>query len=121
VISIRTHETATIFACTESCRSVLVTSRQVVVSDTESITEFKTNRMDPNVMTAINRIAIYLTPNPNSREGVAWQQVGGKAVAFLDYELDMNRNLEVFVNREDPQSQIYRPCVLTPRGFVQCE
>ena len=62
----------------------------VVVSDTESITEY---HMEESVdqAQAVQRVAVFLTPNPNSREGVLWQQVGGKAVAFFDYDLNMKR------------------------------
>jgi hypothetical protein len=116
-------ENTNVYACTEQCRSVLVMSRQVLVSDTESITEFRRIAIEPNIITATNRIAVYLTPNPNSREGVAWQQVGGKAVAFFDYDLYMKRNLETFIIHDNSQQEekVQRACVPTPRGFVQCE
>ena len=34
---------------------------------------------------------IYLIPNPNSREGDLYMQVGGKAVAVYNYRLSMRR------------------------------
>jgi hypothetical protein len=84
----------------------------VIVSDSESITEYK--QIDKNTVSAVSRIAVYLTPNPNSREGVLWQQVGGRAVAFFDYELQMKRLLE-----ETSPGQLL-PCVRTPKDYVQC-
>lgn len=93
------------FACAEKSRSVTISTGSVVVSDTESITEFQ--KIGPDQIQAVNRIAVYLTPNPNSREGVLWQEVRGKAVAFFDYELVMQRN--------DGEE-----CVKTPKGVLQC-
>ena len=62
----------------------------VVVSDTETITEYRVQNSGDQIQ-AIQRIAVFLTPNPNSREGVLWQQVGGKAVAYFDYDVDMKK------------------------------
>jgi hypothetical protein len=62
---------------------------------------------------------VYLTPNPNSREGVLWQQVSGKAVAFYDYEFEMKRNLEEF-RQSDTGETVFRPCVETPKDVIQC-
>jgi hypothetical protein len=64
-------------------------------------------------------MAVYLSRNPNSREGVLWQQVGGKAVGFYDYEVDMVRQKEEFVLRDGSKQQ--RACVQTPKDVVQCE
>lgn len=94
-----------IVACAEKSRSVTISPGSVVVSDTESITEFQ--KIEPDKVKAVNRIAVYLTPNPNSREGVLWQEVRGKAVAFFDYELEMQRK----------DGEI---CVATPKGVLQC-
>ena len=69
-------------------------------------------------MTAWSRIAVYLTPNPNSREGILWQQTGGKAVAFFDYELEMTRIKEEFTMADG--STVQRACVLTPKDVIQC-
>jgi len=52
----------------------------VIVSETESITEY--HLRNPNTITATSRIAVYLTPNPKLSRGV-WQQVGGKAVCVF--------------------------------------
>lgn len=78
-----------VFAASERSRTVTVGTGSVTADDCEIITEFST--VDANTMRAISRVAIYLTPNPNSMEGVLWQQINGKAVAFYDYELLMER------------------------------
>jgi len=81
-----------IFCASERLRSVVVVPGNVVVSDTETITEFRLlNDSDGGRIKATSRIAVYLTPNPNSREGILWQDVNGKAVAFFDYEMDLQR------------------------------
>jgi len=93
-----------VFAAAERGRTVTIggIGNNVSANDQEVITEFKyqiNNNNDQNnndiavdKVTAISRVAVYLTPNPNSREGVLWQQINGKAVAFYDYELIMKRN-----------------------------
>jgi hypothetical protein len=106
-----------VFAATERFRFVELGPGTVIVSDNESITEF--TLVDANNIKAVTRIAVYLTPNPNSREGVLWQQVGGKAVAFFDYELEMNRILEDFII--DGTTTVQRACVKTPKDIIQCE
>jgi len=104
--------------CTaERSRSVTLATRDAVVSDTETITEF--HKESPDHVIAVSRIAVYLTPNPNSREGVLWQQTGGKAVAFYDYDLDMRRIKEEFTLAEGTKQQ--RACVKTPKDVVQCD
>ena len=89
----------------------------VVINDHEDITEFK--KIDDDTIEALSRAAVYLTPNPNSREGVLWQQVRGKAVAFFDYAWTMKREREEFLLSDG--SSVSRPCVLTPKDIVQCE
>jgi hypothetical protein len=87
----------------------------VVVSDTETITEFRLVKgSNGNRVKAVSRIAVYLTPNPNSREGILWQDVNGKAVAFYDYEIDMRRLIKVDENGKESI------CVYTPYGARQC-
>lgn len=80
------------FCAAERSRSVIVGPGTVTAMDQESITEFQP-QSDGSVH-AISRVAVYLTPNPNSREGVLWQQVNGKAVAFFDYTWKMKPILE---------------------------
>jgi len=85
-------EPRSIFASAERSRTVTVGTGSVTADDLEVITEFR--RIDDDTIRAVSRIAVYLTPNPNSMEGVLWQQVNGKAVAFYDYELEMERKKE---------------------------
>lgn len=111
----------TAFCASERSRSVTLAPGAVITSDQETITEFR--RIDKNTVEALSRIAVYLTPNPNSREGVLWQQVGGKAVAFFDYTWVMKRTDEGFSlakgDDSTPEASL-RPCVRTPTGAVQC-
>lgn len=89
-VDIETGES--VFCASERLRSVVVVPGNVVVSDTETITEFRlVNDSSGNHVKATSRIAVYLTPNPNSREGILWQDVNGKAVAFFDYDIDFRR------------------------------
>ncbi|CAB9517056.1 expressed unknown protein [Seminavis robusta] len=59
------------FCAAERSRTVTLAPGAVIVSDVESVTEFR--KIDDNHITAVSRIAVYLTPNPNSREGALWQ------------------------------------------------
>ena len=43
------------------------------------------------VVAARQRVLRYLTPNPNSAEGVLWSEAGGRAVAALEYALLLTR------------------------------
>ena len=104
------------FAAAERSRAVTLAPGNVIVSDSETITEFR--KVDDDHVTAISRVAVYLTPNPNSREGILWQQVGGKSIAFFNYELQMTRNKESVVM--DDGSKIERACVKTPKDSIQC-
>jgi len=83
------------FCASERTRLVYLSPGNVLVSDTETTTEFRlVEKGDGNGgdrVKATQRVAVYLTPNPNSREGVMWEAVRGRAVAFFDYELDMRR------------------------------
>ena len=86
-----------VFAAAERSRTVTIGAGNVSANDQEVITEFRyqidgeNENENENLMRAVSRVAVYLTPNPNSREGVLWQQVNGKAIAFYDYELVMER------------------------------
>jgi hypothetical protein len=112
-----TSEDGSTFCAVERSRSVSVGQGSVTVMDQESITEFQ--QIDDDTVHATSRIAVYLTPNPNSREGVLWQQVGGKAVAFYDYEWEMKRFKEEKTLSDG--SKVFRPCVTTPKDVLQCE
>lgn len=107
----------TFCSTTEKSRAVTIAGRDVVVSETETITEF--TKLDSDHVSAVSRIAVYLTPNPNSREGILWQQTGGRAVALFDYEMEMER-LKDDVPMTNGQVQ-QRACVKTPRDVIQCD
>lgn len=78
------------FAFAEATRTVLLAQgRSVTISDAETINEF--TRLDPDHIVARQRVLRFLTPNPNSAEGVLWQEARGRAVALLDYELRLER------------------------------
>jgi hypothetical protein len=111
-------EDGTVFCASERSRSVTLASGVAVASDQETITEYK--QVDEDTVVAIARISVFLTPNPNSREGVLWQQVGGNAVAFFDYTWTMKRLREAFVLDGDESRTVLRPCVQTPKDVVQC-
>ncbi|CAJ1953624.1 unnamed protein product [Cylindrotheca closterium] len=99
------------FCAAERSRAVTVGPGTVTAIDQETITEFQP-QSDGSV-NAISRVAVYLTPNPNSREGVLWQQINGKAVAFFDYTWKMNPLLET---SEVGGSKL---SVVSPEGRVQ--
>ena len=105
------------FCSAERSRSVTLVTRDGIVSDTEVITEF--HKVSPDLVQAISRIAVYLSPNPNSREGVLWQRTGGKAVAFFDYDIEMIRQKETFSMNDGTVES--RACVRTPKDVVQCQ
>ena len=78
--------TSSEFAFSESTRTVLLGPGRVqVISDAETLTSF--TREAGGGILARQRVMRYLTPNPNSAEGVLWQEAQGRAVALLDYEL----------------------------------
>lgn len=114
-----------IFGIAERSRTVTLSPGNVIVSDSETITEFR--KLDNDHVTAVSRIVVFLTPNPNSREGIIWQQVGGKAVPFFDYELEMTRIKESSTtstkdNNDGSSATLMeqRACLKTPNGIVQC-
>lgn len=110
-----------VFAAAERSRSVTVGPGSVSANDQEVITEYR--QVDDDLICAISRVSVYLTPNPNSREGVLWQQVQGKAVALYDYEFEMKRQKEEFTVDvgTDAEARVLRPCVTTPKDVVQCQ
>ena len=107
---------AAVFCAAERSRTVMLAPGSVAVSDTETITEY--TKVTDDYVVAVSRIAVYPVPNPNNREGVLWQQVGGRAVAFYDYEMDMHRMTEEFQLSDG--TKVRRACVATPRDVVQC-
>ena len=101
-----------VFRCSEKSRSVSLQPGSVVVTDLETITEYR--RLADGRVKARQRILYFFSPNPNSREGVLWQQVGGKAAAIFDYDLSLERRTRAAPDGSD------RACVDTPKGFTQC-
>lgn len=78
------------FAFAESTRTVyLAQGRSVTVSDAETVNVFE--RQGDGSVVARQRVLRFLTPNPNSAEGVLWSEARGRAVALLDYELRLSR------------------------------
>ena len=78
------------FAFAEATRSVLLAQgRSVTISDAETLNVF--DYIDDDHVVARQRVLRFLTPNPNSQEGVLWQEARGRAVALLDYELLLSR------------------------------
>ncbi len=91
------------YVSSEFIRTVTL-SRSVTVSDTETLTLYEL-QPDGRTVTGRQRVAVYLTPNPNNREGALYFQTGGRAVALFDYSFSM-------VKQGD--------CVVTPKGVEQC-
>jgi hypothetical protein len=96
------------FAFAEATRTVLLAQgRSVTLSDAETLTVFEraSGRGGAGAQTpsggadaagvdrvlARQRVMRFLTPNPNSAEGVLWQEARGRAVALLDYDLVLER------------------------------
>jgi hypothetical protein len=92
----------------------------VIARDVEMTMEY--TLQDDNHVSAISRIAIYCwTTTPNNRNSPRAQEksIGGKAIAFYDYEINMQRNLETFVDSIRGKT-VERACVLTPKDVIQC-
>ena len=68
---------------------LLAQQRSVSVSDAETLCSF--HRDSPSAILARQRVLRFLTPNPNSAEGLLWQEAQGRAVCVLDYELRLER------------------------------
>lgn len=113
---------ASVFCGAERSRAVTLAPGNVIVADTETVTEFHQSKDTDNHVQAVSRIAVFLSPNPNSREGILWQQVGGKAVAFFDYSLDMRRLKDdpILAGDENANEKKGAYCVKTPDDTVQC-
>lgn len=82
------------FAFAEATRTVYLAQRRELstVSDAETLCSFE--RFGGNGgggVRARQRVLRFLTPNPNSIEGELWSQAQGRAVALLDYELNLER------------------------------
>ena len=118
-----------VYVCAERARSVLLGPGSTEVFDDETVTRYVLEPREARpprgaggaeggedaegvVVRGRARVASYLTPNPNSREGELWQRVGGRAVALYDWDFTMRPILE------PPSSSVM--CVPTPKGSEQC-
>eukprot|EP00747_Dinoflagellata_sp_TGD_P186820 gnl/TRDRNA2_/TRDRNA2_44140_c0_seq1.p1 gnl/TRDRNA2_/TRDRNA2_44140_c0~~gnl/TRDRNA2_/TRDRNA2_44140_c0_seq1.p1 ORF type:complete len:396 (+),score=17.21 gnl/TRDRNA2_/TRDRNA2_44140_c0_seq1:23-1210(+) len=82
------------FAFAEGTRTVLISQQQSLALDAETLCLFERAADDDagkSVVHARQRVLRFLTPNPNSEEGVLWGEAGGRAVALLDYKLRLVR------------------------------
>ena len=87
---------AAAFAFSEATRTVFLAQRRELssVTDAETICSFVRgggDGCDDDVIIARQRVLRFLTPNPNSAEGVLWSEASGRAVASLEYELRLER------------------------------
>ena len=87
---------AAAFAFSEATRTVFLAQRRELssVTDAETICSFVRGGGgggDDDVIIAHQRVLRFLTPNPNSAEGVLWSEASGRAVASLEYELRLER------------------------------
>ena len=85
---------AAAFAFSEATRTVFLAQRreQSSITDAETICSFaRGGGGGGDVIIARQRVLRFLTPNPNSAEGVMWSEAGGRAVASLEYELRLER------------------------------
>tara|TARA_B100000768_G_scaffold172801_1_gene181412 strand:+ start:636 stop:962 length:327 start_codon:yes stop_codon:yes gene_type:complete len=85
---------AAAFAFSEATRTVFLAQRreQSSITDAETICSFaRGGGGGGDVIMARQRVLRFLTPNPNSAEGVMWSEAGGRAVASLEYELRLER------------------------------
>lgn len=96
-----------LYVSSEFIRTVTLSQSRgngVTVSDTETLTLYEL-QPDGRSVTGRQRVAIYLTPNPNNREGQLYFETGGRAVALFDYSFKMVK---------------IGDCVVTPKGIEQC-
>jgi len=88
---------AAAFAFSEATRTVFLAQRRELssVTDAETICSFVRGGGGggggDDVIIARQRVLRFLTPNPNSAEGVLWSEASGRAVASLEYELRLER------------------------------
>ena len=92
------HADTAVFAFAEATRTVFLAQgrEQPSITDAETICTFEREGSgggsgDRNIVAARQRVLRYLTPNPNTAEGVLWSETGGRAVASLEYELRLVR------------------------------
>ena len=78
--------------------------RSVTVSDSETLSKYV---LQPDgTVEGVQRVALYLTPNPNNQEGAMYFETNGRSVAEFMYKFSMK--------------QVGGGCVTTPKGVEQC-
>lgn len=93
------------YVSSEFIRTVTLSGRGgVSVSDTETLCLYE-RQPDGRAVKGRQRVAVYLTPYPNSKEGAQFFETGGRAVALFDYSFAMGKAGD---------------CVVTPKGIEQC-
>ncbi len=94
-----------LFVCSEYVRTVtLGPGRSVSVTDSETLSEYEVKE-DGDLVEGRQRVALFLTPNPNSAEGALFFETNNKAIGIFDYSFQMRRAGN---------------CVTTPKGIDQC-
>lgn len=94
-----------LYVCSEFVRTVtLGPGRSVSVTDSETLSEYQV-KGDGDTIAGRQRVALFLTPNPNSAEGALFFDTNNKAIGIFDYEFEMKR---------------VGNCVTTPKGIDQC-
>ena len=80
------------FVFTEATRTVFLASQRELstISDAETLCAFQ--RQADGSIVGRQRVLRYLTPNPNSAEGILWGEANGRAVAALEYEFHLQRS-----------------------------
>jgi len=81
------------FIFLEATRTVYLAQQRELstISDAETLCRFE--RLDSSTIKGRQRVLRYLTPNPNSAEGMLWGEANGRAVAALDYEFLLRRRV----------------------------
>ncbi|EWM25046.1 hypothetical protein Naga_100049g33 [Nannochloropsis gaditana] len=93
-----------LFVCSEYVRTVtLGPGRRVTVTDSETLSQYEL--MEDGRIEGKQRVAFYLTPNPNTVEGTLFFEANNKAVALFDYSFTMKK---------------VGDCVMTPKAVEQC-
>lgn len=95
-----------LYVSSEFIRTVTLSQSRngVTVSDTETLTLYEL-QPDGRSVKGRQRVGVYLTPNPNNKEGTLFFETGGRAVALFDYSFTMVKSGD---------------CVVTPKGVEQC-
>ena len=88
-----------IFAFSEATRTIRLGERFASAADAETLNVFRRTTALSGLeekkerIECRQRVLRFLTPNPNSEEGILWQDAKGRATAILDYDLELTRQL----------------------------